>query len=59
MIGDENKISGRVCKRERKREYVGEIEQVGLPLKRGKIVRMRKEDCVIATTHDTQIGRDY
>lgn len=47
------------CAKERKREYVGEIEQVGLPLKRGKIVRMQKEDCVIATTHDTQIGRDY
>lgn len=55
MIGDENKISGRVCEREK--VYVGEIEQVGPRLlKRGKIGRALKGDCVIATTHDTQIG---
>lgn len=55
MIGDENKISGLVCERES--ENVGEIEQVGPRLlKRGKTERMRKGDCMIATTHDTQIG---
>lgn len=57
MIGDENKISGPVCERES--EYVGEIEQVRSRLKRGKTVRVQKGDCVIATTHDTQIGWDY
>lgn len=54
MIGDENKISGPVCERES--EYVGEIEQVRSRLKRAKTVRVWKGDCVIATTHDTQIG---
>lgn len=55
MIGDENKISGCVCGRER--EYVGETEQVRPRLlKRGTILRMRKGDCVIATKHDRQIG---